>query len=475
MDQRNRLLEKAKELPFSPGVYLMNDPAGEVIYVGKAKQLRNRVTSYFQPALHESPRTEMMVGRVFKFEVIITGTEDEALILENSLIKRYKPKFNVRLKDDKTYPYLKIRSDIPYPKIEWTRKVRKDGARYFGPFPSAWSARVTMKLLTETFQLRDCSDNVFAHRSRPCILYQMGKCSAPCVEFTTQPQYSDQIQQVIDTLDGKSDAVITSLKKGMDDAAEEMDFEKAAELRDQWMSLQVVTKPQVVDANDIQINRDVIGVAREGTQCQAVILQVRNGKLLALKPYTIQNTDPDQPMKEVLSQILEQHYVELDQIKQDDDIPRVASNTWPEAVLVSEIPSEYEWLERTLSIRVLTPETEAEKSLLQVAETNAAHGLKSSQRSEGSHGMSALEDVQSKLGLAKPPRRIECYDISNTQGTDSVASRVVFIATRSRRSKGPTTLRRCVKSSVGDFCAPMRTCRISSWSMAGRGSFSRRS
>src|SRR4051794_30928205 len=192
-DRRSALLVQARETKSSPGVYLMKDAGGLVLYVGKAKNLKNRLATYFQSPVHEYPRIEMMVSRIDHFDVILTETEAEALILEATLIKKHKPKFNIRLKDDKAYPYLKIQINDPFPRIEWTRRVLRDGARYFGPFPSAWSARQVMQLLNETFRLRDCSDNTFRHRSRPCILHQMGKCGGPCVGLINAKQYRESI------------------------------------------------------------------------------------------------------------------------------------------------------------------------------------------------------------------------------------------------------------------------------------------
>src|SRR4051794_9632673 len=199
--ERTVLLEQARETSTSAGVYLMKEDGGTILYVGKAKSLRSRLSSYFQAGPHESPRTEMLVGRIHHFDVILTETENEALILESTLIKKHKPKYNVRLKDDKTYPYLKIQVNDPFPKIEWTRRVLKDGARYFGPFPSAWGARQVMNMLNEMFKLRDCSENTFRHRSRPCILYQIGKCSGPCVALVDREHYIEAIGQVVAILE----------------------------------------------------------------------------------------------------------------------------------------------------------------------------------------------------------------------------------------------------------------------------------
>ena len=264
---RAALLDQARQASTSPGVYLMKDAAGVVLYVGKAKNLKNRLSTYFQAPVHESPRTEMMVGRVAKFDLILTETEAEALILEDTLVKKHRPKFNVRLKDDKTYPYLKIQIDQDFPKIEWTRRVFRDGARYFGPFPSSWSARQVMQLLNETFHLRDCSDNTFRNRSRPCILYQIGKCSGPCVGIASRDSYKESIGQAIAILEGKTGELIAKLQESMAQAAEKEEYELAAEYRDEIQNLQLITETQSVIYAEDPRNRDVIGIARKETRC----------------------------------------------------------------------------------------------------------------------------------------------------------------------------------------------------------------
>lgn len=209
--KRKKLLEEAKKTSQSSGIYLMRDKNDVILYIGKAKNLKNRVSSYFQAAVHESPRTEILVTNITHFEVILTETEAEALILECSMIKKHKPKFNVMLKDDKAYPYIRIRTGQDFPRLEWTRKVIKDGSRYFGPFVSAYAAKQVLQLLNETLMLRDCSDNTFKHRSRPCILYQMKRCTAPCVNLISKEQYHQDIQKAIQVLEGKNKDLICSL------------------------------------------------------------------------------------------------------------------------------------------------------------------------------------------------------------------------------------------------------------------------
>jgi excinuclease ABC subunit C len=401
----------------------MKDVKGEILYIGKAKSLRARLQSYFQAPVHETPRTEMMVGRVARFDLILTETESEALILEATLIKKHRPKFNVRLKDDKTYPYLKIQGDEAFPKIQWTRRVSQDGARYFGPFPSAWAARQVMNLLNETFKLRDCSDNTFRHRSRPCILFQIGKCSGPCVGIINPADYKESIQQVIQVLEGKTDQLIQQLRRGMEDASEHEEFEKAAEYRDQMRNLEIVTATQSVVEAGSDRDRDVAAISRQAagesaTEAHATVLQVRSGKIVAVRHYHLQNTDSTLTNAQVLSDFVSQYYVQA----------QAAEEKMPQEVLLAEAPEDSDLLERTLGVGIRVPDGQVDDQLVNVARANAQYALEQGLRKkEGGHGIKALEEVQEKLDLARLPHRIECYDISNIQGEDAVASRVVFM------------------------------------------------
>lgn len=409
----------------------MKDTGGVVLYVGKAKNLKNRLTTYFQPAVHDVPRTEMMVNRVNLFDVILTETEAEALILEATLIKKHKPKFNVRLKDDKAYPYIKIQIDQDFPRIEWTRRVLRDGARYFGPFPSSWSARQVMQMLIETFHLRDCSDNTFRNRSRPCILHQIGKCSGGCVGLVTRDQYKDSIAQVIAVLEGKTDALVSGLKEKMEKAAEQEEFELAAEYRDQIHNLELITETQSVTYAEGPRDRDVIGVARKESDAHGTILRVRGGKLIAVQHYHLQNTDPSLGDPELLNEFVSQYYLGLKprEVYADTDAqaPMFTEDQRPAEVLAPLMPQDADLLQKTLGITFTVAVTTVDQQLLNVARSNAQYALEQSLKKSAGHGIQALEEIQEKLHLTKLPHRIECYDISNTQGEDSVASRVVFV------------------------------------------------
>ncbi|MEO5969075.1 MAG: excinuclease ABC subunit UvrC [Bdellovibrionia bacterium] len=429
--QRSLLLEQAREAKTSPGIYLMKDLEGVVLYVGKAKSLKNRLLSYFQSPVHETPRIEMLVNRIERFDLILTETEAEALILEATLIKKYKPKFNIRLKDDKTYPYLKLQVEGRAPRLEWTRRVLRDGARYFGPFPSAWSARQVMQLLNETFRLRDCSDNTFKHRSRPCILYQMGKCSGPCVGLVGDKDYRESVQEVIEVLEGKSDKLVQSLKKGMEDAASREEFEVAALYRDQIKNLELITQTQGVFEAGNERDRDVVGIARREVESHGTLLRIRGGRLVAVQHYQLQNADPSMPVSQLLFDFLSQYYLSLRATEQKaeaegESVPQL-KDVFPKEVLLPEAPEDCELLEKTLGLGVRVAESAVDTQLLNVAKTNAEYALEQSQKRTAGHGIQALEEVQDKLHLSKLPSRIECYDISNIQGEDAVASRVVFV------------------------------------------------
>jgi len=417
-DRRKALLGKARGVTTAPGVYLMKNSEKRVLYVGKAKNLKNRVSSYFKAVEHDSPRIELLVRQIEIFELILTETESEALILESTLIKKYKPRFNIRLKDDKTYPYLKIRQDQDFPRIEWTRKVLKDEARYFGPFPSAWSAREVLNLLNETFQLRDCSDNTFKHRSRPCILHQIQKCCAPCVDYISVEDYWIRIRQAVEVLEGNGKQLIKEIKKCMETASANMEYEKAGQYRDQLLNLKLVTQTQGVVQAGSDVSVDVLGVAHESIHSHGVVMMVRKGKLVSLKHYQIQNVEDDSTPEEILSEFLVQYYS-----SHVNESGQVAV----ENVLVpSQLFAAKEY-ESAFHISIMTPKTKEEKQLVNVARANAEHSLEMSSKKSDGHGTKAVEEVAEKLQLNRLPHRIECYDISNIQGDDAVASRVVFI------------------------------------------------
>jgi excinuclease ABC subunit C len=418
MSEHSKLEEQARQTSSSAGVYCMKDRKGVILYVGKAKNLRNRIQTYFQQN-HERVHTEFLMRQVASFEVILTETEAEALILEATLIKKYKPKFNVRLKDDKTYPYLKIDLGDRFPRLQWTRRVEKDQARYFGPFPSRWSSKQVMSLLIQTFQLRDCSDNVFAYRSRPCLLYQMQKCSGPCVDLISSEEYRQSVNEVVAILEGRSDFA-QKLEQKMEKAAQEESYELAAMYRDQLKYLRETLQMQAVSDPQDRKNREVFHLAQQEGEAQAVILSIQEGALVSLKHYRIQNVDSSQTPSELLFQVIAQHYHEFYQTK--TKIPR--------ELLIAEPLEESTLLEQTFGLKILEPQSPLDHRLLQVALSNAQHALREGKQA----GFSALEEVRKVLHLKNLPSRIECYDISHFHGSQAVGSRVVFLDGKPEKS-----------------------------------------
>ncbi len=412
------LLRRAKRAGSSPGIYLMKDEKGGVLYVGKAKNLRNRLSTYFKPAAPPSTRIQMLISFIHSFEVILTETESEALILENTLIKKYKPKFNIRLKDDKTYPYIKVNLGADFPRLEWTRKVRASEGRFFGPFPSAWEAKQVLRLLNETFQLRDCSENIFRYRSRPCLLFQIEKCSAPCVGKISKSEYSNVVSEVISVLEGKRDRWIQELTQGMNEASGREEFERAAFYRDQIQNLELVQQTQGVVEPGSNRNRDIVAFARKGILAHGTFLLIRGGKLIGVRHYQLQNLDQEVSDSEILINLISQHYFNFQE-----------NEKWhvPEELLLDLLPEDYEGVEKTISIAFKKSENKEDDRLIQVAKANAQHALKNSEKRQQGHGIKAVEEVANKLHLQNIPYRMECYDISDFQGEDAVASRVVFI------------------------------------------------
>ena len=434
--RRSQLLMAARASGTSPGVYLLKDAQGHILYVGKAKNLRNRVSTYFQSAVHEVARLEMLVSRVDHFDVILTQTESEALILESTLIKKHKPRFNIRLKDDKTYPYLKLNFAHTYPRIELTRRLIQDDARYFGPFPSAWSARRVMALLNLNLQLRDCSDNTFRHRSRPCVLYQMKRCVAPCTKLIGVEQYREKLREVTDVLEGRSSRITEMLERLMTQKAEAEDYEGAAYFRDELQNLQLITQTQSAFALESLQSRDVMNIARQESQTHGTLLHVVQGRLVAVDHFSLTNTDPSQTDAEILVSFLTQHYAKRARsgVKYREDelgfqTPREDASDSLEVLVPDALGdgSERRLLEETFRLSLRNSLNAVDEQILSVAQTNALYALAQSIKKEGGHGFAALEEIQNLLGLLHLPHRIECYDISNISGQDSVASRVVFI------------------------------------------------
>lgn len=426
--QAARFSEQLKALPTQPGVYIMKDAAGHVIYVGKATSLRNRVRSYFGSPSGLEPKTRRLVETIADFEFIVTGSEQEALILESTLVKRFQPHFNIRLKDDKHYPYLKVDLADPFPRVYITRKVEKDGARYFGPYASSGSVRVTMDLIKKLFPYRACTKTITGNDPRPCLEYYIHRCIAPCTSYCTREEYDEVIGQVIKFLEGRSDEVVRELTQKMNAAAEEYDYERAALYRDQIQAVQRVSERQMM-ATTKPADMDVFGLARDGDEACIQVFFVRGTKVIGRDHFVLQGVKEESDAH-VVASFLEQFYASAVYVPRDILLPVEPE----EATLLSA------WLGDRRGARVLAraPQRGEKKQLVQLANENASKTLamlRVKWLADAGKTQAALEELQDQLDLPGLPRRIECYDISNTQGTNSVASMVVFIDGHSARKE----------------------------------------
>lgn len=412
------LQTKLENLPTNPGVYLMKNDQGEIIYVGKAVNLRNRVRSYFRELKPEQAKTKALVKHIADLEYILADNELEALVLECNLIKKYKPKYNISLKDDKTYPYLKITNE-DYPQVLVTRKVLRDGARYFGPYPSVNELRNSLELIRKIFPFRSCRQKVFTN-DRPCLNAHIQMCYAPCIGRISKEDYNAMIDQIALFFEGKQDGLVKRLRQEMEQAAENLQFEQAARLRDQLQGIeQIMTQQKAVLGSDG--DEDVIAMARGLNQCCVQIFFIRNGKIVGRENYFLRGTD-DSSRGEVITSFMKQFYLNC------QFIPR-------NILLETELEEQdilAQWLTEKKESRVYlkVPKRGQAKELVELVGRNALEAL-TKQELEDSYQQQrttgALEQLQQILGLLRLPQRMECYDISNTQGTESVASMVVFV------------------------------------------------
>lgn len=413
------LEEKIKTLPKSPGVYIMRDEEGTVIYVGKAKVLKNRVSQYFGANAVKNSKTNAMVNKIADFEYIITDSEKEALILECNLIKEYQPHYNILLRDDKHYPYVRIDLKKDYPRVEIVRKVRRDGAKYFGPYLEAFSVREVLDGVHKLFPLRSCKKEMTAggRKERPCLNYQMGRCFAPCAGKISPEEYRKIVDDVIDFLSGKYRPVQKQLKEEMLAASEALDYEKAAACRDKLKILERITERQKAGFPDLH-DKDIIalGVGEKSAAVQCFF--VRRGKLSGAQRFYI-----DEPGEagEVIGGFLKQFYLERNTVA-----PKVYLSALPEdsALLC-------EWLADIAGrkVELIVPQRGDNKKLLDMARRNAEEAIRRKEQAEQrayDRSIGAATELGEALHIGFV-RRLECYDISNTQGTDSVGSMVVFI------------------------------------------------
>ena len=407
-------------LPNKPGCYLMKNAAGDIIYVGKAVNLRNRVRSYFHNSADLDFKTRQMVRHVADIEWIVVGSELEALILEMNLIKKHRPHYNIRLKDDKRYPYVKVHWADPFPKVTVTRQMVNDGSRYFGPYTSVWAVHQTLDVLRHIFPYLTCDREITGRDPRPCLYYDIKLCSGPCIGAISQTAYRQMIDDLCQFLEGHTEPIVARLQKEMEKAAEELQFERAAQLRDQIQAIEkVVERQKVISSEDL--DSDVIALARANGEACVQIFFIRGGKLIGRDYFILEGTE-DAADQEVVSEFIKQFYAEAAAVPQQVLLPEEIE----EANIIKQ------WLRSKRGgekVEISVPRQGITQELLQMARENAAETLSAlrAQWEADTHRQSqALAELQKELGLPVPPNRIECYDISNTQGTAMVGSMVVF-------------------------------------------------
>lgn len=420
LKSKDQLKELIMHFPQTPGVYIMKNESDKIIYVGKAKSLKNRVRSYFTESLDISPKTKVLVSNINEIEYILTKTEVEAFLLEASLIKKHRPKYNIRLKDDKTYPYIKITWQDEFPRLYLARKVIKDGAIYFGPYTSGGMVFGTIRFLNRVFRIRDCTDHMLRTRTRPCMTYQIGRCTAPCVKYISQEDYRKEIEGALQLLKGEDKDVISSLTKKMHEHSDLEQFEAAARLRDSIHSIEAILEKQNVINVNTDKDQDAIGYSGDERGCVLTTVHSRHSRVIGVRQHLL-NINPQSPHedpREWLVSFINQYY-------EDNIIP-------DEVLLPVEIGNDLtklleavlkERASREIQVRFATDEKGRE--LVEMANENAkSQFLKKISQEELKQG--GLSEIKEKLNLPQLPNRIECYDISHTQGTETVASMVVF-------------------------------------------------
>ena len=432
------LKEQLKTLPTKPGIYLFKDKAGKVLYVGKAASLRQRVRSYFGAPHTLDSKLHNMMSIVQDLDFIVTDSEQEALILENNLIKKHRPRFNVRLRDDKSYPYIKVALIEDWPRVFLTRRFDDDGGRYFGPYASAGSVRRTLDLLKKLF--RYCSPRwvITGRKPRPCFDYSIRRCVGACSSEITKEEYREIIDQVILFLEGKQDKVVRDLRRKMEQAAEALEFEKAASLRDQIQAVESVTEGQkIISAGGG--DEDVIAFARERNDACVQIFFVRSGKLIGRENFILQGAQDEEP-GHIMASFLQQFYGSAPYVP-----PQILLQTEPE-----DMPVINTWLDglRGGKVSLIAPQRGQKKKLVNMVAENAEQALaqlKAKWLADTGKTAAALKELQERLNLPKLPNRMECYDISDIRGTAAVGSMVVFENGRPK----PSAYRRFKIKTVG--------------------------
>ena len=415
----NLIAEQLKQLPTSPGVYLLKDATGNILYVGKAANLHHRVRSYFGAGQKLSLKLQRMVARVNELDFFITSSEQEALILECNLIKRHRPRYNVRLKDDKTFPYLKIDLNDDWPRVHITRRLEENGGRYFGPFASAKSVRQTLKVIKGIFPFRSCSRVITGTDSRACLDYYIHHCLAPCIGVASKEEYAEVIKQVILFLEGKQEIVVKELESKMNKAAEALNFEQAAWLRDQIQAINRVIEGQRI-ATAVRGEQDVIAFTGDKDQAYVQVFFIRGGKLIGRESFVLQGTRSEEP-HQIMTSFIKQFY---------------SSNPYIPPLLLLQYPVEdttviENWLQskKGAKVHIQVPCRGSKRQLVKIVAENAQQGLeqlKIKQLAAPAALEAALAEIKRELHLPRLPSRMEGYDISNIRGTAAVGSMVVF-------------------------------------------------
>jgi len=424
------LKEKLDNLPRLPGVYQFKNAEGKIIYVGKAKILRNRVRSYFQKGHNHDPKTKIMVSKIADLEVIVTDTEMEALILENTLIKKLKPRYNIDLRDDKSYPYIVITHE-EFPRIFPTRKIRQDGSKYFGPYTDVKTMRFALKSVRDIFQIRSCRlpltvDSIAKKKWKICLDYHIHKCGGPCEGFVSREEYNEMISQIEKLLEGKTGTLLKQLADEMAIYSERLEFEKAAEAKKRIEAIRIYSDKQKIVSLEL-IERDIIAAVSEGDDGCGVIFKVRDGKLIGKQHFYLSNVS-DRSESEMIQTLIERYYMKSDYV--------------PPEIFLSAEPADREFVEdllksRSRNVKIVVPTDGDDLKLIRMCRANAKFMLDELkiQKEKGKETIPhTLQALQRDLHLPAPPRRIECFDNSNIQGSDPVASMVVFVDGKPRKS-----------------------------------------
>lgn len=417
-----------KNLPEKPGVYIMKNSLGEIIYVGKAKILKNRVRSYFQHSKNHSEKVKVMVKNISEFEYIVTDSEMEALILECNLIKKHSPRYNIALKDDKFYPFIKITTNDDYPRVFVTRKYAKDGAKYFGPYTNGTAVYETITLINKIFPIRTCKllINEGGEKVRPCLNYHIKKCVAPCAGYVTKEQYSEMINDIMDILNGKDKTIIKTLKKDMEDASMNLEFEKAAKYRDKILAIEAIVEKQKI-FKTMEGDEDFINIYQDEKDSCIQIFFSREGKITGREHFIFENTADDK-IGEVLEDFITSFYGGTAKIPRTIYVPDMED---------SELIEDFLTIKRGAKAWIKIPQKGQKKGMLEMVRNNAKITLeqfKDKFLKEKEVNRIALEELQYLLDLDESPFRIEAYDISNIQGVDSVGTMVVFEEGKSKNS-----------------------------------------